>query len=227
MPSRCPSLTPLALFILYQAYVKCQGSGRSGTISSLRRRLPGNLPVRTALTRHLHWFTSIQANRWQGTPGRKTWFEYWEAALTYPESYFARLSYVHRNAVHHAIVREPSLYPWCSAGWFQRRASTPFGKSCTRRVPAEAADATLCVVSSAERALVASAPVTAMKRGLMAKATVTKSRRPKAKRPEKAMTASKRSAIEGNGGRLTRTFFERKSIEQLAAEQGVQLEGQL
>jgi putative transposase len=44
-------------------------------------------------------------------------------------SYYARLSYVHRNAVHHGLVREPSLYPWCSAGWFQRRATTPFYKT--------------------------------------------------------------------------------------------------
>ncbi|HMD96606.1 MAG TPA: hypothetical protein VKM93_04640 [Terriglobia bacterium] len=38
----------------------------------------------------------------------------------------ARLSYVHKNAVHHGLVREPSLYPWCSAGWFQRLAPTSF-----------------------------------------------------------------------------------------------------
>jgi putative transposase len=31
--------------------------------------------------------------------------------------------YVHRNASHHRLIRESSLYPWCSAGWFERRAS--------------------------------------------------------------------------------------------------------
>jgi putative transposase len=36
---------------------------------------------------------------------------------------------VHRNAVHHKLVPEPSLYPWCSAGWFQRRATPPFFKT--------------------------------------------------------------------------------------------------
>jgi len=89
---------------------------------------PARAATLTALSRHLHSVTSIQANRWQRTPGRKVWFQYWETALTYPESYYARLSYVHRNAVHHGIVREPSLYPWCSAGWFQRRAATSFYK---------------------------------------------------------------------------------------------------
>jgi putative transposase len=87
---------------------------------------PTQAATLTAFSKHLHSVTSIQANRWQGTPGRKTWFQYWETALTYPDSYFARLSYVHRNAVHHAIVREPSLYPWCSASWFQCRATASF-----------------------------------------------------------------------------------------------------
>jgi len=82
----------------------------------------------SSLTRHLHSLSTIQANRWDGTRGRKVWFQYWETSLTFPESYFVRLSYVHHNAVHHKIVREPSLYPWCSAGWFQRRATSSFYK---------------------------------------------------------------------------------------------------
>ena len=82
----------------------------------------------SSLSRNLHSHTTIQANRWDGTGGRKVWFQYWETNLTYLESYFARLSYVHRNAVHQNIVREPSLYPWCSAGWFQRRATNSFYK---------------------------------------------------------------------------------------------------
>ncbi len=77
-------------------------------------------------TKHLHSVATIEANKWEGKAGRKVWFQYRETQLTFPESYFARLSYVHRNAVHHGIVREPSLYPWCSAGWFQRHATTSF-----------------------------------------------------------------------------------------------------
>ncbi|MGH9404494.1 MAG: transposase [Terriglobia bacterium] len=78
--------------------------------------------------RHFHSITAIEANRWHATPGCKVWFQYWETTLTYPKSYFARLSYVHRNAVHHNVVREPSLYPWCSAAWLERRADTSFHK---------------------------------------------------------------------------------------------------
>jgi len=89
---------------------------------------PAEAGTLTAFTRHLHSLSTIQANRWDGAAGRKVWFQYWETNLTYPESYFARLGYVHRNAVHHQIVREASLYPWCSAGWFQRRATSSFYK---------------------------------------------------------------------------------------------------
>ncbi len=80
----------------------------------------------TPLSKEFHSRSAIQANRWDHTPGRQVWFQFWETELTYPKSYFARLSYVHRNAVHHGIVGEPSLYPWCSAAWFQRRAETSF-----------------------------------------------------------------------------------------------------
>lgn len=82
-----------------------------------------------AFIRHLHSVTSIQANRWNQTPGRQNWFQYRDTELTFQKSYLARLNYVHTNAVHHGLVREPSLYPWCSAGWFERRAATSFYKT--------------------------------------------------------------------------------------------------
>jgi REP-associated tyrosine transposase len=80
----------------------------------------------TALTRHFHSVTSIQANRWDQTPGRKVWYQYWETLLTSQKSYLVRLGYVHRNAMHHQLVREPSAYRWCSAGWFESRATSAF-----------------------------------------------------------------------------------------------------
>jgi putative transposase len=76
--------------------------------------------------KHLHSVTAIQANRWDQTPGRQTWYQYWDPELTFQKAYLARLSYVHRNAAHHGLVREPSLYPWCSAGWFQQTATAAF-----------------------------------------------------------------------------------------------------
>jgi putative transposase len=84
------------------------------------------------LVKALHSQTALAANQWDRAPGRRVWFQYWESKLTYQRSYFARLSYVHRNAVHHKLVSEPSLYPWCSAGWFQRQATPPFYKTMMR-----------------------------------------------------------------------------------------------
>jgi putative transposase len=77
-------------------------------------------------------------SRDEGVPGRALplgkdeRFQYWETRLTYRRSYLARLSYVHRNAAHHRLVCEPSPYPWCSAGWLERRANASFYKTIMR-----------------------------------------------------------------------------------------------
>jgi len=80
--------------------------------------------------RSLHSTTAAAINQEDKLTARKVWFQYWESRLTYAKSYFARLSYVHQNAIHHGIVRVASRYPWCSAGWFERRAP----KSLYRRI---------------------------------------------------------------------------------------------
>ncbi len=93
------------------------------------------------LVRHLHSVTARALNAQEKTPGRRVWFEYWDSHLTYQKSYFARLNYVHSNAVRHGVVRVASGYPWCSAGWFERRAERAFFRTiinfpCDRlRVP--------------------------------------------------------------------------------------------
>ena len=81
-----------------------------------------------ALVRHLHSSTAIGANRLDGAAGRKVWFQYWDTHLTYEKSYFARLNYVHSNAVHHGLVRIASAYRWCSARWFEQKADLAFYK---------------------------------------------------------------------------------------------------
>jgi len=84
--------------------------------------------LRTFLN-ELHSQTSGAINQEDGAAGRQVWYQYWDTHLTYQRSYFARLSYVHRNAVHHGLVTEPSVYPWCSASWFQRHATPSFYKT--------------------------------------------------------------------------------------------------
>ena len=86
-------------------------------------RRPGTL---RQLVRHLHSVSAKEINSRDGAPSRTVWFQYWDTLLSYQKAYLARLNYVHTNAVRHGLVREPSAYPWCSAGWFQRTASRAF-----------------------------------------------------------------------------------------------------
>jgi putative transposase len=81
------------------------------------------------LIRRLHSITAREANRLDRAAGRKVWFQYWDSRITFEESYFARLRYVHENAVHHGIVKRAVNYPWCSAGWFERKAKASFRKT--------------------------------------------------------------------------------------------------
>ncbi len=71
----------------------------------------------------LHGRTSRTVNKVDGTSGRKVWHNYWETALTFQASYYARLNYVHQNAVKHGLVAAASQYPYCSAAWFEATAS--------------------------------------------------------------------------------------------------------
>jgi len=71
----------------------------------------------------LHRETAIWINRRDNCPARKVWHNFWETRLTYQKSYLARLNYVHQNAVKHELVSVAAHYPWCSAGWFEERAT--------------------------------------------------------------------------------------------------------
>ena len=81
------------------------------------------------LIRHLHSVTARAVNGLDKRPGRKVWFQYWETRLKNQRSYFARLRYVHENPARHRVVRRSANYPWCSAGWFERRATPSFRKT--------------------------------------------------------------------------------------------------
>jgi putative transposase len=83
------------------------------------------------LIRHLHAAAAMHINQLDGLSERKVWFQYWDTHLTYHKSYLVRLSYVHGNPVRHGIVRQAEQYPWCSAGWFRRRASHAFYRTVT------------------------------------------------------------------------------------------------
>jgi putative transposase len=78
--------------------------------------------LRAVLTA-LHSDTAREVNRDDQAAGRQVWHNFWDTRLTFEKSYFARLCYVHENAVKHNLVRVANQYPWCSAAWFERTAA--------------------------------------------------------------------------------------------------------
>jgi len=70
----------------------------------------------------LHRNSASWVNGLDGVEGRKVWHNFWEARLTFEKSYFARLNYVHQNAVKHGVVPVANQYRWCSTAWFEREA---------------------------------------------------------------------------------------------------------
>jgi putative transposase len=84
----------------------------------------GSKGSRTQFFKHLHGNLSRYLNKLDHTPGRKCWYNFWDTKLTFEKSYLARLNYTHQNAVKHGLVHKASLYPWCSAGWFESTASS-------------------------------------------------------------------------------------------------------
>ena len=72
----------------------------------------------------LHEKTAKWVNRCDHTLGRHVWHNYRDTHLTYQRSYLARLKYTHHNAVKHELVPMANQYPWCSAAWFERTATT-------------------------------------------------------------------------------------------------------
>src|SRR5581483_4790847 len=68
---------------------------------------------------NLHAVTASKINQLDESRGRRVWYNFWDSKLTYERSYFARLSYVHRNPVKHGLVAMANQYRWCSAAWFE------------------------------------------------------------------------------------------------------------
>lgn len=80
----------------------------------------------------LHVKTAGWVNKLDHTPARRVWFNFRDTRLTYERSHLARLNYVHQNPVTHGLVPVANQYPWCSARWFERAASSAMVKSIYR-----------------------------------------------------------------------------------------------
>jgi putative transposase len=80
------------------------------------------------MLQRFHSATSRAINRLDSMPGRQVWFQFWDTCLTHKASYYARLNYVHNNAVHHGLASGAEQYEFCSAAWFATNADPAFYK---------------------------------------------------------------------------------------------------
>jgi putative transposase len=77
----------------------------------------------------LHANTAREINQMDGCKGRSVWHNYWDSKITFEKSYWARLNYVHQNAVKHGLVAVANQYRWCSAGWLERTVRPAHAKT--------------------------------------------------------------------------------------------------
>jgi putative transposase len=81
-------------------------------------RAPENAHSLKLLIQGLHSISAKFINVSDGTPGRRVWYNYWDACISHETSYWARLNYVHQNPVKHGIVANAEDYSYCSYRWF-------------------------------------------------------------------------------------------------------------
>jgi len=87
---------------------------------------PADATTLKRMLQRLHSATARVVNRMDSTPGRQVWFQFWDTCLTHEASYYARLNYVHHNAVPHGLVPVAEQYEFCSAAWFVANADPVF-----------------------------------------------------------------------------------------------------
>ena len=87
---------------------------------------PNNPKTLSKLLQQIHSITAIQFNRWDNSPGRQVWQNYWDTCITYEKSYLTRLRYVHENPVKHGLVKNAMDYPFCSYKWFIEQSNDDF-----------------------------------------------------------------------------------------------------
>ncbi len=89
---------------------------------------PADATTLKPMLQRFHSATSRAVNRLDNALGRQVWFQFWDTCLTYEASYYARLNYVHHNAVHHGLASVAEQYEFCSATWFVAEADPAFYK---------------------------------------------------------------------------------------------------
>jgi len=87
---------------------------------------PADARTLKPMIQRLHSQSARVVNTLDKTLGRRIWYQYWDTCITYEQSYYARLNYVHNNAVKHGLVEAAEQYPFCSAIWFKENTEVCF-----------------------------------------------------------------------------------------------------
>ena len=79
---------------------------------------PENALSLKALIQGVHSINAKFVNRFDGTAGRKVWYNYWDTCIKNETSFYARMNYVMMNPVKHGLVQKPEDYPFSSYKYF-------------------------------------------------------------------------------------------------------------
>jgi putative transposase len=90
---------------------------------------PDNPETLQKFVSDVHRKSAMAVNAMDNAEGRKVWYQYWDSLITFEESYYARLKYVHYNPVHHGLVKNATEYDWCSAKWFEGKSDPAYRKT--------------------------------------------------------------------------------------------------
>lgn len=117
--------------VLFKLAGERQWEMRAWALFSNHYHLIIKSPVDGSLRRFVQQFHSDAGkalNRLDQVSGRRIWYQYWDKCLTFENSYYARLNYVVNNPVHHRLVNNAALYPFCSASWMAKKESRAFNR---------------------------------------------------------------------------------------------------
>lgn len=68
--------------------------------------------------RRIHRAISTEINKFDGTPGQRVMYQYWDSQVRGQRSYLARLKYIHENPVRHGYCKVKEAWDCSSYSWF-------------------------------------------------------------------------------------------------------------
>lgn len=72
---------------------------------------------------YFHSVTAAEVNGLDHSPGGRIWFQFWDSHRTYQNLIPLDFGTFTTTPFRHELTRLAQNDPWCSAGWFQRKAS--------------------------------------------------------------------------------------------------------